>query len=166
MNKFLPAVITLSLLALVSSAKEPPFQVTAENAAVKLLDTDDNGLSMFRVQFDLRLRNATDADVLLASRPVVSVGVDRRIGSGEWKTILLSSWYDTGQMKYEQCSAAPPGGTFFFPQVKAVVAMDKVDMPPDSKLVVRFHLETICKENGKQVTHVLVSDPIDLKLPQ
>jgi hypothetical protein len=139
--------------------------VGVQNLAISVRDKTDPEVLVLWLQFDAILRRQTFVDVHIAPKPVFQVQVDRRRGDA-WEKMSTSSWYDTGDIKYQDCRPFGPGSTFEFPEVKADVILRKNDESSHSRLTVRIHLQSVCKQGNKTFIQPLVTEPVEVVVPR
>src|SRR5438105_4818936 len=88
---------------IVASA-EQGFKVEVEHVNAKLRDTSDPDVAPYEVAFHLRISNSGKQDVTYGPSTVFVSAIQARQGDGSWKTVINTSWYDYGNVKYSSCA--------------------------------------------------------------
>lgn len=152
-----------ALLLPVKMAAQPRLTVGVRNVTTALLRTEGAAL-VLDVKFDAVLRHASLNNLHIGPGPVFVVGVDRLRGE-RWDNIWLGHWYDIGRTKYQPCVAWPAreNEPFILPGLQSEVHVEKTDA--HSHVVVRFQLDATCKEGADAFVQPLVTEPVDLEIP-
>ncbi len=133
---------------------------------VKTTPSSDNGApgmkqDVFFVKFKGTVRNTTDHAIFISVDPIISVKSEILLPSGEWKTMSTSSFFDTGNTKYLQCTKVGRGKTFAFPNVSDMVVLGR-DRPANSTATVRFHFYNVCMAGSATHSTSFLTEPIEI----
>jgi hypothetical protein len=160
-TRFLACSLTLLLLP-VKMAAPPVLTVGVRNLTTALLRTEGAAL-VLDVKFDAVLRHGSPFNFHIGPGPVFVVGVDRLRGE-RWDNIWLGHWYDIGRTKYQPCVTWPARDNkpFILPGLQSEVHVEK----PYAHVVVRFYLDATCKEGADAFVQQLMTEPVDLQIPE
>lgn len=158
------AAVVLSVVGL-ALADDRALRVTASKVAVTRQDASDSEFTVLFVKFDASLLNRTTGAVRLAPSPTFLLQVDRMVDSS-WKVLLNSTSYDTGNVKYEGCSAIRPGQAFTFTNLTADFVVRTDEKARDAPVVLKFYFQCACKNGSETIRQVFVTEPVKVDLPR
>ena len=133
---------------------------------VRITPSPDNGAAgmkedVFFVKFNATLRNTTNHPILVSTEPSILTRVEISTPTGEWKTMLTSSWYDTGDQKYAQCTKVQPDNTFTLPNVNGDIVLRR-DRPANRTASVRFYFYNMCMTGSARRSTDFVTEPVQV----
>lgn len=156
-------------------AKAQTVRAEVRHAATAPYTTGDPEVPGYRVEFSLRVVNASDAPVSLPASGTADDGIarlfvaseQRKQPDGSWAYLSQSSYYDSGNIKYGACTTLKPGEAT---DINGLV--DLLLLPKDRRVSVedgatmRFGLWLLCRQpDGKVMTTSTMTEGFDLRLP-
>lgn len=165
--------LVISCRALGWSA-DPPILAEIPRALVSPYRTDDQDLSGFKLNLDIRVTNRTERPVDLPksrreggrTTRVVVMGVQAKQPDGSWSYIVQSSWYGSATDKFESCAVLKPGGVAEYKNVKSGLLLLKTQVAKlGHEPTMRFDLMTFCRQpDGSVLTKNVRTHEFKLRL--
>jgi len=176
MHSTQPLLKTITLVSMLSAASiargaDEPLKVEVQHALATL--DSAGGHVTYRLKFDLRLFNKSAAPVSLPSietseDSIISLlGMQSKSPQGLWTNLFQTSFYGSGDEKYQPCVALPPAGT------KEVVGVTKrfsllSKQLPDlgNEPTLRLYLMLSCRRpDGSVISPSFLTEGFTLRLP-
>lgn len=163
------AIAALSLHGQPGDTNSDPLPASIRGVKVRVMGPSSATSVICWVGFEATVRNDRQAEIRIGSEPVYSARADLRIDTGklagEWTMNFRASWYDIGQVKYDQCSVVPPGGTYELPKVGADIVLTKTDGHLPSSATARFHLVAQCMDGKTIHSESILTEPVHIDVP-
>lgn len=187
MSNISPGVI--ALLVAVSSldlaAAGGRIEAVVKPTSVDAANSGDPDVVIFTVKFDLIVKNGSttptdlpkpgpDTDVTR----ITLLAVQSLRADGGWANVVQSSFYDTGNLKYDSCVSLQPSATLQLPAVEGrVVLLRKRLTDLGNHPTLRFNIMTLCKQpNGSSglgiskgfnlLSTQFMTESFDIQLPE
>jgi hypothetical protein len=165
MTRRLLTVLTLVLLSRLWGADKAAPLVVVRDVRTNLGYVGSPEFLKLLVRFKATFRNSGNTDIRVAPEPIFMSGVQRQDETGEWRTLQAHHWYDFGQIQYKMCTTVRPGDAFELSEVDTSTVLRKDERPSPAYVVLRFHLESVCKEGDEVFWQVLVTEPVKAEVP-
>jgi hypothetical protein len=155
-------------------SSDQPVQAEVQRVSATAYDTGDADLAGFKLNFGVQLTNRSGRYLSLPKSGTADDGITRvwvqsvqaKQPDGGWSSVVQSSWYDSGSVKYESCTALKTDSKAELTNLpSAFVILKSQAAKLGSKPMVRFNLWVFCREkDGKVVISSARTDEFGLPL--
>lgn len=150
-------------------------QAEVERGAATIYHMDDPDLTGIKIKFGIRVTNRSGVPINLPKPGTGDDGTDLftvvefdvKQPDGKWAHLIQSSWYDTGNIKYQSCRPLLPGSVEEFRDLAYVFALLKRQVASlGNKPTLRFTVMFYCrKPDGSVVFKNVRTEGFTLNLP-
>lgn len=151
-----------------SGAVDRKLQIVVGDQVARQVPSGDPEVSMFHVNFGLRITNVGDEAVVIGTERALVVAVQHRKADGVWDTLFRSSLYFDANPKFGPCSSLAPGVTTVTRKTQTRIALLKGQVDElGAKPTLRFMMQLFCRRrDGKDYhTGIITTDPFVLRIP-